>query len=892
MIFNFFQRSTSWFAAFLSCFTMAFSPLALGKEAEKLSQKNLQQYIHELGLDKKTTLGEFWKKSKIYYPGFVYKNLEKFVEENKNLLMPEVTVTLAKATDGTNVPVLRMNAQGKSTTIQIYGEKNKWAKYNTTVLSEIDLRNVTDVFKRIEASDVHLRREADKIRKNLEEKNKTTFNKKDNSKKLQTFAKDFSRFEGFPRVTPQMWKSITKEQRAGYIIKMRLMWESARQVLDMASEPAQSSSSTIEEFYKNIFGQSAYAIDHAAVAQPNQAQQAKKANVEIRGKTVVTKQGAVVAVPYNAKTCVVAGYIGAYAKVNNVNGKNRDGCSAEVAIASYKQNSDLKFIQEANDQCGLKLGKPSGFACNPLIYGYPKGEELCVDGDSKEFQEATHFNGPCDSGSRLSSSPDIIKFVKKDYSDIVPETKRLEAIEQDQKKEDYKLTTDFLNGMLQKKDPLLKDLFEKGEWSLELDNKLVEIQTQFEEEIRKATDSCRASIANGKNEKNQKQACDQLHRRWLFTEREIAKLRSKACDPGSDKDNGARYIGAYDQDEMISGGKESTLAKTALNKKNIDVKGTFLCECTNVMISTCSEKTLNCPADKMVSKPKRVSFGEKCVLATPEVKPNCPEPLLDVENADATTKYCSCPGKSESVTLEAALQMVAKESDKVCKTQKPDEEKCPGKPRDIEGFDYEKTCDCLKGKLVDENEAGFFSKIFHSDNPKKELKWVCKEASVWPWVLGGLGILALLALYNRSKAAPATLPVPAPAPAPVCNLQCSGNASLNKEACKCTQDPPTQTCAPKQGTYPDCTCPVTNKCVSGQQIYDLSTCLCTDVPQPVVCPDGSVKVGNKCPTCSDGSERSTAMAGRPDGCPLRGEGGSGSNTCAKPPCSGGVPTKN
>ena len=77
-IFSYFDK-LNWVAACLSCFTMAFSPLALGKEAEKISKTALEKYIVEFGLDKPVTLGEFWEKSKSYVPGDSYRELEAFV---------------------------------------------------------------------------------------------------------------------------------------------------------------------------------------------------------------------------------------------------------------------------------------------------------------------------------------------------------------------------------------------------------------------------------------------------------------------------------------------------------------------------------------------------------------------------------------------------------------------------------------------------------------------------------------------------------------------------------------------------------------------------------------------------------------------------------------------
>lgn len=66
MKFNF--KPIKWMAAYLSYLTMILTPVAMGKEAESLNKNNLQQIIKEFGLDKKTTVGDFWGKSKGHLP--------------------------------------------------------------------------------------------------------------------------------------------------------------------------------------------------------------------------------------------------------------------------------------------------------------------------------------------------------------------------------------------------------------------------------------------------------------------------------------------------------------------------------------------------------------------------------------------------------------------------------------------------------------------------------------------------------------------------------------------------------------------------------------------------------------------------------------------------------
>ena len=77
----------SWTITHISWMTMAFSPVALGKEAENFQIQKLQSDVQELGLNKKTTVAEFWNKSKFYIPGFVYAGFEKYSKLNSTKLM-------------------------------------------------------------------------------------------------------------------------------------------------------------------------------------------------------------------------------------------------------------------------------------------------------------------------------------------------------------------------------------------------------------------------------------------------------------------------------------------------------------------------------------------------------------------------------------------------------------------------------------------------------------------------------------------------------------------------------------------------------------------------------------------------------------------------------------
>lgn len=856
------KQYTKWLAVNLACLTMVFSPVAMGREAEALNAKTIQLYLQEFGLTgKKITLGEFWEKSKAYFPAYVSKDLEKFVQENKNRLMPEINVSTAKATDGSIVPVLRVTSGGKSATIQIFNEKNKVAKYNNVVLSEEDFYNVGAVFKRIEASDSRLKKEADQYR--------TSQNTKANQKKneahqhLTKVVQDFARFKGFPRLSPGQWKQMTQAQRAGYIVNMRLLWQDARQVLRLQEAAAAKVApkgrkySSFDEFSKILLGEEAQAAANSAVANTS-----AKPKLSRKGESVVQPGAASAPAAPQSKKCIVAGYVSEEGKGVNYGGE-RTACSEALVFQSEKYSRDTpaaRMVQEARAEC-LTQSK-NYVACNPLIYAYKAdGNAICVDRTKTtpsapapgNIQKATWWEGPCDQASKLTENQiqDGMKATDKSYAEddkrfdekgnIKAEVaqKQINLIEEDQFKTDsYKKTQAFLDSVLKNKnrkdskiDFTMQDLIDgKKPWSKEIDDMLVDVQSQFEVEIGEAIQSCEKSISRKDNvDQNQKGACDQLHRRWLFTERFISQFRAKSCLGGS------TYIWELDKSKM----SKDQIDNAKLNKEKLKSDSELMCQCPN-------------------NPDQKIKFNDdkSCGLPPASASAKCPTGM-----EEKVQGFCSCAGSGEYIPMNEALDRASLETvEKMCPNA-PEKEKCD-KPEGIADYDYT-TCECSKGSLKDENEQGFISKLFSGSKEKKEPKWVCKETDWLPWVLGGLGIAALIALIHKHK-------------------------KENKQQPPVT---PPQSCAPKSGVYPNCACALTAaSCAAGQKLNAV-TCSCDY--GDARCPDDSLAAGNdvtKCPKCSDGSYKQLPTTAFPNGCPQSSEGGSGTAICPTPPCSGGIPT--
>ncbi len=947
------MNGLKWTAAMLSCFTMVISPVAMGAEAERMSRRQVESYLIEFGLSRKETLGQFWDKSKFYAPANLYADIQKYVNENRNLNMPEVSLTSSKATDGSEVPTLQMFHGGKTYTVQLFGEKKRYIRINGVDLTEADLIRLRPALERLEASDINIKNEANKLRQNQSLRSESTAG----AKIAAEYTRDFARFKGFPRVTPKMWRSMTKTERAGYIVKMRLLWDDAQRVNLLNRMPASlkktkpvKDQSLLEKIYQAFVGDEAFAVDTAprrasrrAPVRPGSATPVVSAgdaaaavvtdgsvtapDAEITrpivGVTTATPDGTAT-VRANAPRCIVAGYVGGYGNVTNRGSRlARPGCSIDAAIELYRTSTAdgvrtdrLDYVIEANANCVRTSGARS-VACNPIIYGYPNGREACVDRDEEEFQTATHFTSrpnpdrSCDAKSRLTTTDSIIAFdPNRPYSEAALNREaQIQAVEANQRlgTEDFALTKTYISGVLTKRDSALAQAFsqENPQWTLALDNELVRIQTEFEYQIREAITTCEAKFAgpqaNREVDPNQRLACDQLHRRWLFTERFIEKIRTNGCAPGS------QYVWKFATG--ADGKKESSHSASGPTQSALEnrraVADQKLCQCDAVATpppAAVSPAPAVAPAPAPAPGPTptlaatgdqartRVGFGESCpqspapppvippteppVSGTPVVPPaTCPNgnPVSDTPGGPVTR--CQCP-INPAISVPVGQNLVCQPVGVTC-----------SRPQGIEGFNYE-TCRCDNG----------------NEPRTKDGRLTCERKNNTGLIIAGVGLAALAAFLllrrhkDDPKCAPGTTMNPGTKTCSCSAVACDLTLNdYNSASCVCTPKTvvPPVTCpnAAQTNVGGVCQCTTAGLCTGNQQVYNYETCQCTNKPEPPTCPNGSVApegLITKCDKCSDGSYIPAA----PATCPAPpSEGGGGQPTCTDPSgCNGGVPT--
>lgn len=469
-----------WSAVWISSWTMLMTPVALGQEAKKVSKQQMQSAINDLGINKKITWGEFYEKNKHLIPVRVQNKMEPFIAKFKNQLLPHIEVVSSKTTSGEEVPTLRLSQGKELLTIQWFGQPDKMFKFQTTTISDLDVINYDDMFTRIMAGD-------EKYRKQLESKKS-----KPVSKKVKT--------PKYPDVTKAEWKSMSLYDKANYFVNFRLLWQDARKVL-IEKEKMKSRKTSENFFEKNkyfyalFFGTEAEAVESAD--QPG-------------------------------KTCIVAGYVVDYAIKNNHKYCNRD------AIKQKYGSQDL--YQSANSKCSS-----SEIACNPLVYGTPGGNPICVKPDIKDqnFQIVSHWEGKCDIDSRLSSK-EKIEIVKEDLKQARYENGNLllskdeirKRIKDEQSAQNYELTEKYILGLLKFKGLLKSDtkkIFGEEQLTDEMLENIKSVRDQFQSEIDQANKSCatESKFGTGLREGNYWPACDQLQRRYLF----INELFASKCKP-------------------------------------------------------------------------------------------------------------------------------------------------------------------------------------------------------------------------------------------------------------------------------------------------------------------------------------------------------------------------
>ncbi len=484
-------KFSKWMSAWTAVVTMVMTPVAMGKEVENISMQTMQNALNEAGLNKSLTYGEFFEKNKSVLPERIQKQIAPVIAKFKNQKMPSFELVSSKGPNGLDVPTVRVSQNGETITTQWFGEDSKYVKLGNTQLSRIDIINFDDMIVRIMAGDEKYRKQVSVGQAELTKKRSFTNVK-------------------YPELNKREWAGMSDYDKAAYIVNLRLLWLDARKVLaekkKLDSKPTKTSDSLFknnQKYFDFIFGQDAEA----------QVKSLKKVVTEARPSAY-----------YNGDSCIVAGYVARYDK----NGGKF--CNHKTVDEIYHTANNSLYVK-AKEYCQTKA--PGDIACNPSVFGTPGGAPTCITPSKvQSFQEATTWNGPCDSASRLQANK--TNFLKEDKdvgryaaeNMLLNDQARKEAALSEEGKNSFKLTESYLLGVLKFRKTIgenVTSLFDKGI----LDNTVLEQilidKKGFDNEIEEANKSCQIeSDASTKSRRNHEskywKACDQLKNRFLFVE--------------------------------------------------------------------------------------------------------------------------------------------------------------------------------------------------------------------------------------------------------------------------------------------------------------------------------------------------------------------------------------
>lgn len=468
---NTIQHISKWLLTTTSVFTMVMMPVTQGRAAQAaqtglISKALIQDTVTSMGLNKSTTLSEFYQKNKNLYPPRIQAILEKFVSANKNYVMPQFEITTVKDSDGTEIPTIRVSKDGELINLQMYGNDDRYVKFNNTNFTATDIVNFKDMYLKLYNGNAYLR------------------------KQVETANAPASKFTGFPSVTKEIWSKMSIHDKAEYILNMRSLWADAHKVL-ILKDPKLKRKNSQFEYLWNLISPDAFA----------QTDSKKRIRQEV-------KKGSGTTIESSSENCLVAGYVSKY-----TNGS----CGIDAIQDSYKtidKSGNViidPVITKAQSQCSA-----GSIACNPFIYGMPNGSAKCVPVKDPSFQIATHANGPCDSASPLGTE---VNFLNKDLKNNKRYSAENLKLNPEQLSEEYKKQQKNNSAYVEK---YLQGFLGAGiDFNSALDNtvldQILNIKKAFDNDIIKAKESCLAAASSNKyNEKNFWGACDQLQRRFLF----------------------------------------------------------------------------------------------------------------------------------------------------------------------------------------------------------------------------------------------------------------------------------------------------------------------------------------------------------------------------------------
>ncbi|MCB0369106.1 MAG: hypothetical protein KDD45_06540 [Bdellovibrionales bacterium] len=361
---------------------MIFTPtlFAKAKQPSNPQIEGLKQYINVGKFSTAKTFQEVW--------GNLYKNLPRNERRNARLIfsafnqqkLPKMKFQEFQY-KGKSAVRLITQISGQNVVIEYLFNGSEIMKVNGVLLTANDLKNEKTLSKKIG----HL-----SFVKNYY----TQFKKNVFSKPIMPSYK--------------VWQKFSPRKKAEFLLRYRQLLAAARKVygknpVKVVSDRSPASDSFVKAF---LLGEDAFAENAGVEINPVTPPPAHQDVTHLDPLTKVNETANKLQIPQ---------FLG---QGETVNGRKGPSCIIAGYAMEWSGNSckwssrkSEVFGSDESKECQTRNG--SGWvACQPITYIQPDGSPVCINTkDRASLQKATHPDGPCEAGSKLSSAQDKKNFI-------------------------------------------------------------------------------------------------------------------------------------------------------------------------------------------------------------------------------------------------------------------------------------------------------------------------------------------------------------------------------------------------------------------------------------------------------------------------------------------------
>lgn len=360
--------------------TLVFSPSVFAKTNSEVNPKveEMKQILNVGKYETAKSYAEVWGRISKKIPAQSLKNAKLVFSAFHNEKYPNMKFQEFKY-KGRNAIKLITDMGGEKVVVEYLFNGNEVMKVNGTLLTAADLKTIDTLNKKIG----HL---------SFVKKSYTNFKKS-----------IFSR-----SVTPDFktWAKFTPRQKAEYLLRYRQLVEASRKVfnkvpLEVVNQRIPASDSYVQAF---LLGEEAFAGQTEQIGTKKSPALQEASNASAADKAEKT-----------ADKLEIPKFLGK----DESDGTSRKGPSCIIAgYAMDWSGNSCKWSRQAevfgspeSKKCQEKNGK-SSVACQPMTYITADGGPVCINTSDKALlQKATHPDGPCEAGSKLTSAADKKNFI-------------------------------------------------------------------------------------------------------------------------------------------------------------------------------------------------------------------------------------------------------------------------------------------------------------------------------------------------------------------------------------------------------------------------------------------------------------------------------------------------